>query len=530
MARKKRRDGKNGINRRQFIKTAGALAAAVAAPPSLWAQDRFALEEKTVKDLGDGSRTSEELCTLYLDRIRAIDPKIRSIVELNPDALDIARKLDRDRKSVKTLPPLYGIPVLIKDNIDTADKMMTTAGSLAMVGPAPKADSTVAAKLRAAGAVILGKTNLSEWANFRSYKSTSGWSARGGQTRNPYSLDRNPCGSSSGSGAAVSANLCAIAVGTETDGSIMCPSNMNGVVGLKPTVGLVSRAGIIPISHSQDTAGPMTRTVTDAAILLGVLAGRDPKDPATAECKSEKDYTRFLDKDGLRGVNLGIPRKLFQGRSRNPDLEEVYRIFNEALVVLKSLGAELIDPADIPNAEKLGRPEMEILTHEFKADLNAYLAGREGLPVKTLQDVFDFNEKNKDKEMAHFGQELIKASLAKESLESEAYRKALETARRLSRAEGIDAALAQHKVDAFVAPTGGPAWKIDYAAGDAFLVGSSRPAAVAGYPSITVPAGQIRGLPVGISFFGPAWSEGPLLRMAFAFEQKTNARRVPLFQ
>jgi amidase len=525
MAKRKSRDGKNGINRREFLKTAGAIAAVAAGPSSIWAQDKFELEEKSIADLR--SFTSEQLCQKYIDRIREIDEKIKSVIELNPEALDIAKKLDQNRKNLKTIPPLYGIPVLIKDNIDTADKMMTTAGSLALVGPAPKTDSWVAAKLRQAGAVILGKTNLSEWANFRGFKSTSGWSARGGQTRNPYILDRNPCGSSSGSGAAVSANLCAVAVGTETDGSILCPSNMNGVVGLKPTVGLISRAGIVPISHSQDTAGPMTRTVTDAAILLGVLAGVDPKDRATSGAKIQKDYTSFLDKDGLRGVKLGVPRRVFQTRG---DASEVLRVFDEALAILKSLGATIVDPAEIPNVEQLGRIEMEILQTEFKADLNAYLATRTGVPVKTLQDVIDFNEKNRDKELQHFGQELLTASQKKGDLNSAPYRQALDSVRKLARAEGIDQALAQHKVDAFVAPTGGPAWKTDYANGDAYLLGSSRPAAVAGYPSITVPMGTIGGRPVGISFFGAAWTEGPLIRMAYAFEQKSNARRAPTFQ
>ncbi len=511
------------LNRREFLGTVGALGAAMGAG-QIWAQDSFELQEKTIAELK--GLTSEKLCEKYLQRIREMDSTLRSVIEVNPDALEIARKLDKS----KSLGPLHGIPVLIKDNIDTADKMMTTAGSLAMVGTAAKKDSWVSAKLREAGAVILGKTNLSEWANFRSTKSTSGWSSRGGQCRNPYFLDRNPCGSSAGSGVAVSANLCAVAVGTETDGSIMCPSQTNGVVGIKPTVGLISRAGIVPISHTQDTAGPMARTVADAALLLGALAGVDKNDPATAACKAEKDYTKFLDKDGLRGMRLGIPRKMFTRRNKNAALEEVIRVFGEAVEALKALGAEIVDPADIPNAGPLGQHEMEILLCEFKADLNAYLQTREGLPVRSLQDVIEFNEKNKEKTMPHFQQELLKMAQDKGGLGSEGYRKALEAAGRLSRAEGIDKAMDEHKLDAFVAPTGGPAWKTDPAAGDRFLVGSSKPAAVSGYPSITVPSGNIRGLPVGLTFFGRAWSEGALIRMAYAFEQKTRARIAPKMQ
>jgi amidase len=419
------------------------------------------------------------------------------------------------------------MPILLKDNIDTADKMQTTAGSLALVGPAPAKDASVAARIREAGAVILGKTNLSEWANFRSSKSTSGWSGRGGQTRNPYFLDRNPCGSSSGSGAAVSASLCAAAIGTETDGSIMCPAQTNGVVGVKPTVGLVSRAGIIPISRTQDTAGPMARTVRDAAILLGAIAGVDKNDAATASCKAEGDYTKFLDKDGLKGVRLGVPRKLFMRRSKAA--QEVIAVFEEALKTLVSLGAELVDPADIPNQERLGPHEMTVLLHEFKAGLDEYLATRK-LDVKTLADVIAWNDKQAEKELALFNQDLLLLSQKQESLDAEGYKKALEAARRLSREEGIDRAIADHKLDAFVAPTGGPAWKTDYPAGDRFLLGSSKCAAVAGYPSVTLPSGNVRGLPVGLTFFGPAWSEGALLRMAYAFEQKAAARIVPKLQ
>jgi amidase len=516
------------MNRREFLRAMGALGAAAGAG-RVFGQDKFELEEKSISELMGAKWSSEALCALYLKRIREIDeggPALRAVIEVNPDALDIARKLDRGPRR----GPLHGVPILIKDNIDTADKMMTTAGSLALAGPPPKKDATVAAKLRQAGAVILGKTNLSEWANFRSNRSTSGWSARGGQCRNPYYLDRNPCGSSSGSGAAVSANLCAAAIGTETDGSIMCPAQINGIVGIKPTVGLVSRAGIVPISRSQDTAGPMARTVADAAVLLGAIAGVDPADPATVEAKSEKDYTKFLDKDGLKGARLGVPRRAFQRRSSNPVYEEVMKLFGATLETLRGLGAEIVDPAEIPHVGQLGNLEMEILLTEFKADLNRYLAAREGVPARTLQEIIEFNEKNKDKELVHFGQELMIQSQAKGDLESEPYRKAVESARRLSRAEGIDAAMDQHKLDAFVAPTGGPAWKTDHAAGDRFLLGSSRPAAVSGYPAITVPSGNVRGLPVGLTFFGRAWSEGVLIRMAYAFETKARARLVPRFE
>jgi amidase len=400
--------------------------------------------------------------------------------------------------------------VLIKDNIDTADRMTTTAGSLALEGSVALRDSGVAARLRSAGAVILGKTNLSEWANFRSSHSSSGWSGRGGQTRSPYVLDRNPCGSSSGSAVGVAANLCALAVGTETDGSIVCPAAMNGIVGIKPTLGLIPAAGIIPISHSQDTAGPMARTVADAAALLGALAGRD--------------YTKSLQKDGLRGAKIGVARKFFGYHA------EVDRVMAAALDAMKHEGAVLTDPADIPTTGKMGDPEFEVLLYEFKADLNAYLAGlNPKIPVRSLKDVIAFNEKNRSREMPYFAQEIMLQAEAKGPLTTPAYLDALAACRRLSREEGIDAVLQKHGLDAIVAPAGGPAWLTDLVTGDHDLGGSSSPAAVAGYPNIAVPAGFVRGLPVGISFFGTASSEPVLIRLAYAFEQATRSRRPPRF-
>jgi amidase len=404
--------------------------------------------------------------------------------------------------------------------------MMTTAGSLALVGAKPQRDAFVAQKLREAGAVILGKTNLSEWANFRSTKSSSGWSGRGGQTKNPYVLDRNPCGSSSGSGAAVAANLCAAAVGTETDGSVVCPSSANSLVGIKPTVGLVSRAGIIPIAHSQDTAGPMTRTVRDAAILLGALAGIDARDEATnaSRGKAVADYTQFLDKDGLRGVRLGVARKHF-GFS-----ERVDKLMNDLLAEMKKLGAVLVDPADIPTTGKFDDSEFEVLLYEFKADLNTYLAGLgPQAPVRSLKDVIAFNEKNRDREMPYFGQDIMLKAEAKGPLTSKPYLAALRKNHLLTRTQGIDAVMKKNRLDALLAPTGGPAWPTDWINGDHFTGGYSSASAVAGYPHITVPAGYVFGLPVGISFFGGAFSEPKLIKIAYAFEQATKARRPPQF-
>ena len=465
----------------------------------------------------------------YITRIQEIDksgPRLNSVIELNPEAGAIAAALDQERKGKGVRGPLHGIPILIKDNIDTADKMMTTAGSLALLGSHAPKDSTVAQRLRDAGAVILGKTNLSEWANIRSNHSTSGWSGRGGQTKNPYALDRNPCGSSSGSGAAVSANLAAAAIGTETDGSIVCPSSTCGIAGIKPTVGLVSRTGIIPISHTQDTAGPMCRTLRDAAILLGALTGIDSDDPATTESRehSYTDYTQFLKEDGLRGARIGVVRRTFGFN------EEVDKVMEAALETMRKQGAILVDPAPIESAGKFGESEFTIFLYELKADLNAYLAKLgPNAPVKTLKDIIEFNDKNSAKEMPYFGQDTFLKSEEKGPLTTQEYIDAVAKARDLARKEGIDATMDKNNLDALVGPTGGPAWLTDHINGDSFGGGSSSTAAVAGYPNITVPAGFVHGLPVGISFFGRAWSEPILLRVAYAFEQATKARKAPGF-
>jgi len=490
------------------------------------------LEEATVADLllgqERGDFTAKDLVRVYLERIASMDrrgPSLHSILDTNPDATDIAESLDRERKARGPRGPMHGIPVLLKDNIDTADRMTTTAGSLALEGWVAKADAGVAGRLRAAGAVLLAKTNMSEWANIRSTHSSSGWSARGGQCRNPYVLDRNPCGSSSGSAAAVCANLGAVAVGTETDGSIVCPASANGVVGLKPTVGLVSREGIIPISHTQDTAGPLCRTVADAAALLSALAGADPRDPATASSVRhvQPDYRRFLEPAGLRGLRIGVVRAKVFGYSGATD-----RLAEEALVAMKGEGAVLIDPADIPHLGEYDDAELEVLLFELKADLNGYLA-RSGAPVKTLGDVIQFNERHRDREMPYFGQELFLQAQAKGPLTSPAYLKALKRCRDLSRAQGIDAVMTKHRLDVLVAPTGSPAWPTDLVNGDHFTGSSSTPAAVAGYPSISVPMGFAFGLPVNLSFIGRAWSEPTLIKAAYAYEQATKHRRPPRY-
>jgi amidase len=476
-------------------------------------------------EMQTGVRTACSITEMYLKRIVEIDragPALNSVIEINPDALEIAAALDAERRERGPRGPLHGIPILVKDNIDTADRMLTTAGSLALISNRATQDATVARKLREAGAIILGKTNLSEWANFRSTHSVSGWSSRGGQTRNPYALDRNPCGSSSGSGVAVAANLCAAAVGTETDGSIICPSHTNGIVGIKPTVALVSRAGIIPIAHSQDTAGPMARTVTDAAILLDALA-----EPWRGEggAESEGAFTRFLDRGGLRGARIGVARS-FGGF--NPRVDAV---FETSLATLRDAGALIIDPANIDTAKQIDEPEYEVLLYEFKADLNAYLAGLgPAAPVHSLAEVIVFNEANRDRIMPYFGQEHMLMAQARGPLTEEKYLRALTDCRRLARDEGIDATLAKHHLDAIVAPSGGPAWLTDYVNGDHYIGGSSTPAAVAGYPSITVPAGYVCGLPVGISFIGAAWREPALVKYAYAFEQATQARVPPEFR
>jgi amidase len=493
----------------------------------------FELDEITIDDLQkafqSGQYSSRSLSEKYLARVAEIDkagPRVNAVIELNPDALQIADALDQERRSKGPRGPLHGIPVLIKDNIDTSDRMNTTAGSLALLGSrgAPN-DAFVAAQLHKAGAVILGKTNLSEWANIRSSHSTSGWSGRGGLTRNPYALDRNPCGSSSGTGAAVSANLCVAGVGTETDGSVVCPSSANGLAGLKPTVGLVSRSGIVPISHSQDTAGPMARTVRDVAILLGVMAGADPQDPVTADSqgKVSPDYTKFLDPAGLKGARLGVVRK-YCGFN-----DAVDQLMDTIIREMKRAGAEIVDPADIPTIGKFDESELTVFYYELKADLAAYLARRGNTSVKSLKDVIEFNERNRDREMPYFGQDIFLKSEQKGPLNTKEYLDALALNQKLSRAEGIDFIMDKFKLDALVAPTAGPAWLTDLINGDHAAGGSSSAAAVAGYPNINVTAGYLWGLPVGISFFGRAWSEPTLLKIAYSFEQLTKARQKPRF-
>jgi len=480
--------------------------------------------------MASGQDTARSLTEKYLARIDALDrrgPALRAVLETNPDALAIADALDAERKAGKTRGPLHGIPILVKDNVSTADRMTTTAGSLALEGCVAPADAFVARRLRDAGAILLGKANLSEWANFRSTHSSSGWSGRGGQCRNPYALDRNPSGSSSGSGTAAAANLCAAAVGTETDGSIVSPSNNCGLVGIKPTLGLVSRAGIVPIAHTQDTAGPMCRTVADAAILLTAMAGADPADAATSESagKSSPDYAKFLDPKGLAGMRIGVPRKSLFGQSPAAD-----RVVEAALAELKRLGAEVIDPVDLVSGGEVNESEFEVLLYEFKADLNTYLAGLGSRArSRTLAELIDFNEKNRDREMPYFGQEIFVRADAKGPLTEKAYIDALEKNRRLTRTEGIDKTMAANKLDALVAPTSGPATLIDLVNGDYGVGGSSTLPAVAGYPQITLTAGWSRGLPVGISFFGRPWSEPALVRMAYAFEQGTKQRKPPRF-
>ncbi len=519
------------LDRRAFLGVglATGMAALVGADLKAAAPaTRLVLKEATVDGLqaglAAGRWTAVELVRGYLARIRALDqagPKLGSVLELNPEALTIARALDAERKAGKVRGPLHGIPVLIKDNIDTSDAMKTSAGSLAMVhAPVPKEDAFIVKKLREAGAVILGKTNLSEWANLRSTRSSSGWSGRGGQTRNPYALDRSPSGSSSGSGAAVAASLCTVAVGTETDGSVVSPANANGLVGLKPTVGLLSRSGIVPISHTQDTPGPMARTVRDAAILLGVLAGSDLKDAATreADARREVDYTRFLVKDGLQGVRLGVVKNLL-GVHAHLDA-----VIQPALEVLTAQGATLVEVE--LKSTSYEDAELEVLLYEFKADLEAYLAGRGG-PVKDLAGLVAFNEAHRREEMPFFGQELLQQSQAKGPLTDAAYVKALETCAQARR--DILGLLETHQLQALVGPTGGPAWLIDHVNGDSSSLSFSSPAAVAGCPHITVPAGLVFGLPVGLSFVGGPWQEGRLLKFAYGYEQATMGRRTPPF-
>ena len=523
------------MDRRDFVRF-GVAAGAVAgvAVEASAASKRMAgdtLLDAGVREQGAamaaGKTSSHTLVTRYLARIAAVDkagPALNAVIELNPDALAIAHALDRERSAGKLRGPLHGIPILLKDNIATGDKMSTSAGSMALNGVRATRDAFVAERLRAAGAVIIGKTNLSEWANMRSTHSVSGWSGRGGQTRNPFALDRNPSGSSSGSGAAIAASLATLAVGTETDGSIVSPASSCGIVGLKPTLGLVSRSGIIPIAHSQDTAGPMTRSVADAALMLAAMTGADADDAVTGESRGKvADYAAALRLDGLRGKRIGVARNFFGGST------VIDEIVERELAVLKAQGAILVD-VKLPNTDKYGDSETEVLLYEFAPDLAAYLAGyAPHAAIKNMADVIAFNEKHAAREMKYFGQEHLIASQAKPGLDAKVYREALANNRRYAREEGIDQILREEKLDALVAPTGGLAWLTDYINGDHYGMSFSSPAAVAGYPHITVPAGFARGLPVGISFVGAAWSEASLIGMAYAYEQASRRRRAPAF-
>jgi amidase len=503
------------------------------ARPEAFPVDAFELDEIGIADLRGGLESgqwsSADLVRLYLDRIEAIDrngPTLRSVIETNPDAIEIAERLDEERRNGEVRGPLHGIPILVKDNVATADRMQTTAGALALAGTISPRDSFVAQRLRSAGAVLLGKANLSEWANFRSTRSSSGWSGRGGQCRNPYVLDRNPCGSSSGSGAAASASLCAAAIGTETNGSIVCPSSANGLVGIKPTVGLVSRSLIVPIAEAQDTAGPMARTVRDAAMVLGALTGVDPDDPRTAESRghAETDYTQYLDAGGLEGARIGVVRDYF---GRHTDVDAV---MEDAIQALTDGGAEVIDPVEIPNRTDINGPSFQVLLYEFKAGVNDWLAAMgSAAPLHSLEEIIAWNEEHAAEAMPWFGQELLVQAQEKGGLDSEEYIESRDNARRRSREEGLDVVIRDQNLDALIGPTGGPAWVTDLVNGDNFSVSSSSPAAISGYPNVTVPAGRVHGLPVGISFFGAPWSEPTLLRIAYAFEQATNHRARPEF-
>ncbi len=517
-------------NRRQFLiaGAAGLSAVSIVKNISAQTQNNMQIEETTVAEwqakMKSGELSSRRLTEMYVQRIREIDPKLNSVLETNPDALAIADAMDKERKNGKIRSMMHGIPVLIKDNIDTADKMKTTAGSLALVdAPTPKEDAFIVQQIRKAGAVIIGKTNLSEWANFRSTKSSSGWSGRGLQTHNPYILDRNPCGSSSGTGASIAANLAAVGIGTETDGSIICPSATCGLVGIKPTLGLVSRSGIIPIAHSQDTAGPMARTVADAAILLGVLVGADKNDSVTSQAaKGEKDYTTFLQKDGLKNMRIGVARQYF---GRNAKIDAV---IEPHLQIFKNGGATLVD-VQMENSDKFGDAEYQVLLYEFKEDLNKYLKNRGG-KYQTLADLIKFNDANSSKEMPYFGQEIFLAAQEKADLNDRAYRLALLQSKLYTQEQGIDAVMDKNKLDAIIAPSGGAAWMTDLVNGDCGVFeGMTSYAAIAGYPSITVPAGFVQELPIGMSFFGRAFAEPTLIKIAYAFEQATNARKSPKF-
>jgi amidase len=532
------------VSRRVFVAlsataAAGALVAsprlavgASASPSSLrLASGAYDVEERSVAEwqaaLARGELTSRQLVERYLQRIESLDaqgPKLRAVLETNPEALDIAATLDAERRAGKLRGPLHGIPILVKDNIDTADRMHTTAGSEALAADRPARDAFIVERLRAAGAIVLGKTNLSEWANFRSTHSSSGWSARGGQARNPYALDRTPSGSSSGSGIATAANYCTASIGTETDGSITSPSSACSLVGLKPTVGLVSRSGIVPISHTQDTAGPMCRSVADAAVLLAAIAGADPRDAATHGARTA-DYVAALDANGLKGARIGVARDKLTGYSVSADAA-----FERALAVMKDRGAVIVDPADIATVNKFNDAEFDVLLYEFKPDLERYLATRPPGRARTLDALIAYNRAHADAEMPYFKQEIFEMSAKKGPLTSPGYRKALAHCRTLSRAQGLDATFAKHRVDAIVAPTSGPPWLIDLVNGDAGAGGSSTtPCAVAGYPAITVPMGYAHGLPLGITFMGRAWSEATLLKLAYAYEQAAKVRVAPGF-
>jgi amidase len=538
-----------GVSRRSFLQ-AGALAASGAALAPLSqanaqsddaaAQDVAGLGGGHGNDVANSSiaelqslmsshrLSAQQLLDIYLRRIEVIDERLdlRSIIQLNPDARRIARQLDEERRRSGPRGPLHGIPILLKDNIDTGDRQQTTAGSLALAGAPALQDATVTARLRAAGAVIIGKANLSEWANFRGFQSSSGWSGVGRQCRNPHILDRNPCGSSSGSGAAVAAALTAAALATETDGSIVCPAGQCGVAGIKPTVGLTSRAGVVPISHTQDTVGVHGRSLADSAAVLGALTGPDPRDPQTAASAGHfsRNYAQFINPDGLRGARIGIARQ-FTGVTPETDA-----IFEEAVQVLHDAGAVVIDPIEIPSFDEFNADQSEIivLIFEFKRDLNAYLATRSGVPVSTLADVIQFNLDHADEELKFFGQELME--LAEAEIFSEAdYQQALIRGPQLAGPQGIDAALAANNLHAIVAPTNTPAWPTDLINGDAFLFGSSGFAAVAGYPLVTVTMGFAFDLPVGLTFMASAWSEPTLIRLASGFEAAAGVRRRPRF-
>ena len=533
------------MERRNFLAAGVALTAAAplrslrswseqgALPLQSFAMPAGPLDDLTLTsaqvEFTAGRLTSRALTEHYLMRIRMLDadgPRVNSVIEVNPDALARADAADAERRVGRAMGPLHGMPVLLKDNIDTADRMSTSAGSLALAEHKARRDAGVVQRLRAAGVVVLGKTNLSEWANFRSTRSSSGWSGRGGQTKNPHVLDRSPCGSSSGSGAAVAADFCMVAVGTETDGSVVCPSSLNGIVGLKPTVGLVSRSGIIPISASQDTAGPMARTVRDAALLLNGMVGRDTLDAATRNVPASitTDFTRTLDVDGLRGLRIGVARNYFGFDSR------VDALMEDAIRLMRDKGAVIVENANVPNADKYGTEELEVLLHEFKSGINAYLSNLPAsIPVHSLAELILWNEKNDDRELQWFGQETFTQAQKRGTLGSAAYKRAREKCVRLSRREGIDAVLKRTRCDLLIGPTGGPAWTIDLVTGDHFGGGVSTAPAVAGYPHLTVPAGRVAGLPIGISFFGAAWSEAQLFRAGYAFEQASAHRVRPAF-